>query len=121
LIIFLSHHGRGLAHSSRCLAARQEGYSPASLGRMSFLRGRTTNQDRTGLVRAATGSLPVNLAELLRRTADDVHEILKGSKPGDIPIFQPTKLELLINLKTVTALGLTLSPALLAHAAEIIE
>jgi hypothetical protein len=90
-------------------------------GRMSFLRGRTTNQDRTGLVRAATGSLPVNLAELLRRTADDVHEILKGSKPGDIPIFQPTKLELLINLKTVTALGLTLSPALLAHAAEIIE
>jgi ABC transporter substrate binding protein len=88
---------------------------------MSFLRGRTTNQDRTGLVRAATGSLPVNLAELLRRTADDVHEILKGSKPGDIPIFQPTKLELLINLKTVTALGLTLSPVLLAHAAEIIE
>jgi len=55
LIIFLSHYGRGLAHSSRCLAARQEGYSPASHGRMSFLRGGTTNRDRTGLVRAATG------------------------------------------------------------------
>jgi putative tryptophan/tyrosine transport system substrate-binding protein len=63
----------------------------------------------------------VDLAELLRRMADDVHQILKGSKPGDIPIYQPTKLELLINLKTAKALGLTLSTALLAHAAEIIE
>jgi putative ABC transport system substrate-binding protein len=63
----------------------------------------------------------VDLAELLRRMADDVHQILKGSKPGDIPIYQPTKLELLINLRTAKALGLTLSPILLAHAAEIIE
>jgi len=62
-----------------------------------------------------------DLSEARRRMADDVHQILNGTKPGDIPIYQATKFALVINLNAAKTLGLTLPPALLAVADEVIE
>ena len=62
-----------------------------------------------------------NFLTLYRRAADFVDKVLRGAKPADIPVEQPTRFDLIINLKTAKALGLTVPPRMLDLADEVIE
>jgi putative ABC transport system substrate-binding protein len=66
-------------------------------------------------------SYGANVSDVFRRSAEMIDKILRGAKPADIPVEQPTRFELIINLKTAKALGLTVPPTLFALADEVIE
>jgi putative tryptophan/tyrosine transport system substrate-binding protein len=96
-------------HRARIIELAATHKIPAMYGGADFARG-------GGLM-----GLGANYPDLLRRTAILVDKILKGAKPADLPIEQPSKFELVVNLKTAKALGLTIPPSLLLRADQVIE
>jgi putative ABC transport system substrate-binding protein len=98
-----------IAHRPRIVSLAASSHLPAMYGLREF-------PNDGGLM-----SYGASFVDLLRRTATFVDKILKGAKPADLPVEQPTAFELVINRKTANALGLTVPPLLLAQADEVIE
>jgi ABC-type uncharacterized transport system substrate-binding protein len=84
--------------------------------RLPTMHGSREHVDAGGMM-----SYGPNFPAMFRRAADLVDKILRGAKPSDISVEQPTKFELAINLTTAKAIGLTIPPTLLARADEVIE
>jgi putative ABC transport system substrate-binding protein len=107
LIVFA--HGFALQNSGRIIALASRHGLPTMYGYRELV-------DAGGLL-----SYGPNVLALVRRSASYVDRIIKGAKAGDLPIEQPTRLELVINLKTAKSLGLTLPPSILARTDSVVE
>jgi putative ABC transport system substrate-binding protein len=131
-----AHEVQGPGDFGRAFAAIARELAPSLFGAAGIL----TFEHRKALVDLAAGfripamwghrqfvdagglmSYAVNFYDQCRRAATYVDRILKGTKPGDLPVQQPTSFELVVNLKAASALGLTVPPTLLARADEVIE
>jgi len=97
-------------------ANRSQIVSFAQRNRLPSMYGQKEFADAGGLI-----TYGPNTADLWRRAATYVDKILKGAKPSELPVAQPTKFELVINVKTAKALGLTIPPSLLLRADQVIE
>ena len=107
--IIVSSDGALIPYRQLIVELVEKTHLPAMYGHHDFVEG-------GGLM-----AYESDLRELGGRFANDVHQILNGAKPADIPIYQPTKFQFSINLRAAKAVGLTLPPALLAGADEVIE
>jgi putative ABC transport system substrate-binding protein len=105
-----------VAESSGNIEQRRLIVSFAEKHRLPTMFGERASVEEGGLMSYGT-----DFADLLRRAATYIDKILKGAKPGDLPVEQPTKFELVINLKTAKALGLTIPPSVLGRAGLVIE
>jgi ABC-type uncharacterized transport system substrate-binding protein len=117
---------RRLGVKSETLTARTPGDLEKAFGEMARLRVGDVLVVTDPMFNSATAagglmSYGVDLADLFRRAPTYVDKILKGAKPADLPVEQPTKFDLVINLKTAKALGLTIPPSLLGRADEVIQ
>jgi len=120
---------------SAVVAAVQQQAHALSIGNDAYLSSRsrqvallalhhalpTMSESRDGVAAGLLMSYGPNQAETFRQAGHHISRILKGEKPADLPVIQPTNIEFFINLTTAKALGLTIPPTLLARAAEVIE